>query len=90
MPRRSAATSPNRDLRRRADESLYTVYSDNSQVLAYIFNTLFQDHSLSMGLRSYSDPIRPTALSNELSPEVIEVLLRASESRYSLAQDTTG
>ncbi|MGI5836204.1 MAG: M3 family oligoendopeptidase [Chloroflexota bacterium] len=84
---RALRTSPNRDLRRRADESLYTVYSDNSQVLAYIFNTLFQDHSLSMGLRSYSDPIEPTALSNELSPEVIEVLLRAVESRYSLAQE---
>jgi len=84
---RALRTSPDRSLRRRAGESLYTVYSDNSRVLAYVFNTLFQDHKITLGMRSYADPIEPTALANELSSKVIEVLLRAVEMRYGLVQE---
>lgn len=84
---RALRTRPDRDLRRRANESIYTVYSANSQVLSYVFNTLFQEHKITLGLRSYSDPIEPTALSNELSPEVVELLLSAAESHYGLAQE---
>ncbi|MHB8991517.1 MAG: M3 family oligoendopeptidase [Chloroflexota bacterium] len=83
---RALRTKPDRDLRRRASESLYTVYSDNGRVLTYIFNTLYQEHKTVLGLRSYSDPIEPTALSNELSPEVVELLLSTVESHYGLAQ----
>ncbi|MGE5619713.1 MAG: M3 family oligoendopeptidase [Sphingomonadaceae bacterium] len=84
---RALRTRPDRDLRRRAGEALYTVYSANSRVLTYIFNTLFQEHKTVLGLRSYSDPIEPTALSNELSPEVIELLLSTVESHYGLVQE---
>ncbi len=84
---RAVRTRPDRDLRRRASESLYTVYSDNSRLLTYIFNTLFQDHRVNLGLRSYSQPIEPTALSNELSPEVIELLLSTVEAHYGIAQE---
>jgi oligoendopeptidase F len=87
---RALRTRPDRDLRRRAGESLYTVYSANSQVLNYVFNTIFQDHRISLGLRSYSDPIEPTALSNELSPEVIEVLLSSVEKHYGIVQEYYG
>jgi oligoendopeptidase F len=84
---RALRTRPDRDLRRRAGESLYTVYEGNSRVLTYIFNTLFQDHKISTSLRSYADPMEPTALSDELSPEVIEVLLSSVETHYGLAQE---
>lgn len=84
---RALRTRPDRDLRRRAGESLYTVYSDHSRVLGYIFNTLFQDHRMVLGVRSYSDAIEPTALSNELSPEVIELLLSSVESHYGLVRE---
>ncbi len=84
---RALRTRPDRDLRRRANEAIYTVYSANNRVLTYIFNTLFQEHKINLGLRSYSDPIEPTALSNELSPEVIELLLSTVEAHYGLAQE---
>ena len=84
---RALRTRPDRDLRRRAGESLYTVYSANSKVLNYIFNTVYQDHRIGLELRSYADPIEPTALSNELSPGVIEVLLSSVEAHYGLVQE---
>jgi oligoendopeptidase F len=84
---RALRTKPDRDLRRRAGESLYRVYSANSQVLTYIFNTLFQDHKITTGLRSYSDPIEPTVLSNELSVEAVELLMSRVEAYYWLVQE---
>lgn len=84
---RALRTRPDRDLRRRAGEALYTVYADNSRVLTYIFNILFQDHKITTSLRSYSDPLEPTALANELSQEVIEVLLSSVEAHYGLVQE---
>ena len=84
---RALRTKPDRDLRRRAGESLYRVFSANGQVLTYIFNTLLQDHKITTGLRSYSSSIEPTALANELSPEVIELLMSTVEAHYGLAQD---
>ncbi len=84
---RALRTRPDRDLRRRAGESLYRVYEANSRVLTYIFNTLYQDHKILVGMRSYSDPIEPTALSDELSPEVVEVLLSSVEANYDLVRE---
>lgn len=87
---RALRTRSDRELRKRAGESLYGVYQSNSQVLTYIFNTLFQDHKINIGLRSYSDPIEPTALGDELSPEVVEVLLSSVEKHYHLVQEYYG
>lgn len=84
---RALRAEPDRDLRRRAGESLYSVYENNSHVLTYIFNTLFQDHKLTIGLRKYQQPIEPTALENEISPEVIELLMSTTEVNYGLARD---
>ena len=84
---RALRAEPDRDLRRRAGESLYGVYGNNSHVLTYVFNTLFQDHKLNIGLRKYQEPIEPTALENELSPEVIETLMSTTEANYGIAQE---
>ncbi len=84
---RALRAEPDRDLRRRAGESLYGVYGNNSHVLTYVFNTLFQDHKLNIGLRKYQKPIQPTALENELSPEVIETLMSTTEANYGIAQE---
>ncbi|HEX2988574.1 MAG TPA: M3 family oligoendopeptidase [Chloroflexota bacterium] len=83
---RALRTKPDRGVRERANDVLYSVYSDNSRVLTYIFNTLFQDHKLDVEARSFSSTMEPTALANELSPEVIERLLSEVEAHYSLAQ----
>lgn len=84
---RALRSEPNRDLRRRAGETLYSVYENNSHVLNYVFNTLFQDHKLTIGMRQYQEPIEPTALENELSPAVIETLMSTTEANYGIAQD---
>ena len=84
---RALRTEPDRDLRRRATESLYTVYENNAHVVTYIFNTLFQDHKINVGLRHYASAIEPNALENQLSPEAIEGLLSAVEAHYPLAQE---
>ena len=83
---RALRTRPDRGARQGANNALYSVYSANSRVLTYIFNTIYLDHKLELGLRSYSDTIEPTALSNELSPELIERLLSSAESHYPMVQ----
>ncbi|MBI3979758.1 MAG: M3 family oligoendopeptidase, partial [Chloroflexi bacterium] len=84
---RALRTSPDRDLRRRATEALAGGYAAQSKVLTFVFNTLFQDHKLRLDIRHYAQVIEPTALENELSPEVIEVLMAACEANYELAQE---
>lgn len=84
---RALRSDPDRDVRKRAGESLYGVYEKNGHVLNYVFNTLFQDHKLSIDLRNYREPIEPTALENELSPALIELLMSTTEANYGIAQD---
>ncbi len=84
---RSLRTEPDRDLRRRAGESLYSVYESNSRVLTYVFNTIFQDHKITIGLRGFREPIEPTALESELSTDVIELLMATTEANYGIAQE---
>ncbi|HEX9016525.1 MAG TPA: M3 family oligoendopeptidase [Chloroflexota bacterium] len=87
---RALRTRPDRDLRKHAGESLYSVYEANSRVLTYVFNTLFQDHRITIGLRSYATPIEPTTLSDELSPELVELLMSSVEAHYGLVQEYYG
>ncbi|MBI4321831.1 MAG: M3 family oligoendopeptidase [Chloroflexi bacterium] len=84
---RALRSSPDRDVRRRAGEVLLGTYERNSHVLTYVFNTLFQDHKLTIGLRKYQEPIEPTAQESELSPTVIETLMATTEANYGIAQD---
>ncbi|MCL5958902.1 MAG: M3 family oligoendopeptidase [Chloroflexi bacterium] len=84
---RALRTSPERGVRKMAGETLYSIYENNGRVLTYVFNTLFQDHKINIGLRKYQDPIEPTALENELSTQVIELLMSTTEANYGLAQE---
>lgn len=75
----------NRDVRKAATVALLERFADNGQVLTFAVNTIYQDHRLSTKMRRYDSLIGPTALSDELTPEVIEALMQAVEGAYPLA-----
>ena len=77
---------PDRDLRRRAMDSLYRVLAQNGQTLAFVYDTLIQDHLTMDRLRHYADPMAPRHLANEIDPEAVKIMMRATEDNYGLAQ----
>jgi oligoendopeptidase F len=83
---RALRSSPDRALRRRATDGLMRAFEEQSHVLNYCFNTLFQDHALEVKKRGFGDVTEPTYLEDELPAAVVEALMSATEKRYGLAQ----
>jgi oligoendopeptidase F len=83
---RALRTSPDRDLRKRATEGLMKAFEAQEHVLNFCFNTLFQDHRLEVESRQYPSVTAPTYLDDELSEEIVEGLMGATERHYPLAQ----
>lgn len=83
---RALRSSPDRALRRRATDGLMKAFEDQSHVLNFCFNTLFQDHAIDVRVRGFSSVTEPTFLEDELSAEVVEGLMAATEQHYPLAQ----
>jgi len=78
--------NPDRDLRRRAAESLTEGLKKLSRPLTYIFNTLLVDKKLSDEMRNYPHWLASRNLANEISDHSVEALVEAVESRYDIAQ----
>ncbi len=76
---------PDRELRRRALETLYDSLGPHSDTLAHTYDTLVADRLAMDRLRHYSGPMEPTHLRNELPGEVVNTMLDAVESHYPLA-----
>lgn len=83
---RALRSSPDRELRARVTDGLMKAFEEQSHVLNFCFNTLFQDHKLETELRGYKKVTDPTYLDDELSEDVVESLMRATEAHYPLAQ----
>jgi oligoendopeptidase F len=83
---RALRSRPDRDLRRRAVEALYTAFEQREHVLTYIFNTLYQDWKFDTELRHYDSPIAATVLRDELTPESVEALMSTTEANADLVQ----
>lgn len=83
---RALRSSPDRELRRRATDGLMKAFEDQSHVLNFCFNTLFQDHALEVRARRFPSVEEPTYLEDELSKEVVERLMATTERHYPLAQ----
>jgi oligoendopeptidase F len=77
---------PERDLRRKAWETLSDVLGRNRHVLAFIYDTLIQDHLTMDRLRRYPDPMRERHLANEIDPAAVERMMEATESNYGIAR----
>jgi len=84
---RALRSSPDRALRERASRAIHEAHASRSHVLNFVFNTIFQDHGVEIGLRRFDSPIAPTLLDDELSAEVVESLMATTERNYGLAQE---
>lgn len=76
---------PNRDLRRRALETLYDGLEPHADTLAHCYDTLVGDRLAMDRLRGYKDPMDPTHLRNELEGRVVEAMMGAVEENYPIA-----
>ena len=76
--------APDREVRRRAAEGLTRGLRDHSRPLTFIFNTLAQDKAVEDRLRRYDRPEAARHLSNELSHETVETVVRVCEEHYPL------
>lgn len=76
---------PDRDLRRRALETLYEALDPHADTLAHSYDTLVGDRLAMDRLRSYASPMDPTHLRNELPGEVVDGMLDAVERHYPIA-----
>ena len=78
---------PDRELRRKAHDSLFSVLERNGQVLTFTYDTLVQD-GLTMGrLRGYPNPMTPRHLSNEVDAESVDQMMKVVEANYGIAHE---
>ena len=78
---------PERDLRRRAMDTLYQGLAQHGQVLTFIYDTLIQDNLTMDRLRHYPTPISQRHLSNEIDAAAVKTMMEVAEANYDLAQD---
>jgi oligoendopeptidase F len=77
---------PERDLRRRAYETLFDVLSRHELVLTSIYETLIQDHLTMDRLRRFPHPMAARHLDNEIDQEAVEQMMAVTEANYGIAQ----
>lgn len=74
-----------REVRRRAQEATNAVFEPVLPVLAHCYDSLVADRLAVDELRGYADPIEHTNLENEVTAEVVEALIAASEAHMGIA-----
>ncbi|MBI4527504.1 MAG: M3 family oligoendopeptidase [Deltaproteobacteria bacterium] len=78
---------PDRRVRERAWSTLFNELSGHGQTLAFIYDTLLQDHLTTDRLRHYPDPMRERHLANEIDPEAVETMMSVTEANYGIARE---
>jgi len=81
------ARDPNRETRRAAHDSLFSVLSEHGQVLTFTYDNLVQDHLTMDRLRHYTNPMEPRHLSNEVDAASVEHMMDVTEDNYVIGQD---
>ena len=74
-------------VREQAFSTFLKRHEEQSILFAAVFNNIALDHSQDLELRSFTNPMEPTNLGNELPPAVVERLMAVSEANYPLAQE---
>lgn len=74
-----------RDVRRRAYETLFDILSRHELVLTSIYETLLQDHLTLDRLRRFSHPMAERHLENEIDAQAVEEMMAATEANYGIA-----
>ncbi|MEX0779445.1 MAG: M3 family oligoendopeptidase [Balneolales bacterium] len=77
---------PDRELRKRAADSVTTKLTDLSRTTTFVFNTLLADKHTNDKLRKFPSWITSRNLSNEISDEAVESLVESVTNRYDLPQ----
>ncbi len=75
---------PNRDQRRLAAEGITKTLESHSRQLGFILNTLVHDHLDDCALRNYPASDMPRNLSNQVSGELVRLVMETVESRHDL------
>lgn len=75
-----------RELRRRAAESITATFSDMTRPLTYIFNTVLADKHADDRLRNYPRWITSRNLANEIEDQAVETLVKSATDHYPLVQ----
>lgn len=78
--------SPERDVRKRAADSVTAGLRPHLRTLSYIFNTLLADKASEDRLRKYPTWISARNLANETTDEAVQALVDAVTSRYDIVQ----
>jgi oligoendopeptidase F len=76
---------PDRDLRRRAQETTTALFEPVLPVIAHCYDALVADRLAVDHVRGHADPIEQTNLENEIDAGVVEALLAASEAHVGIA-----
>jgi oligoendopeptidase F len=74
-------------LRERAFTTFLKRHEQEGIVFSAVFNDITLDHSQELELRSYSAPMEPTNIANEIEAPVVERLMAVSEANYPLARE---
>jgi oligoendopeptidase F len=75
---------PDREVRRKAADSVTQTLRERAMDLTYIFNTLAADKAINDELRQYPSWIASRNLSNKAPDEVVAALINAVTSRYDI------
>ena len=78
---------PERELRRKAMETVYRGLAEHRDTLTFIYDTLIQDHLTMDRLRKYPDPMLERHLVNEIDAEAVGKMMGVTENNYAVAHD---
>lgn len=78
--------APDPELREKAFRLFLSKHEEEKLVLTSIFNSLLLDAQMEDAIRGYESPMQRTHLENELSPEIVELMMEVTENNYFLAQ----
>ncbi|MEN8198548.1 MAG: M3 family oligoendopeptidase [Thermodesulfobacteriota bacterium] len=78
--------NPSREVRKTAALELTEGLKGQLHILSHIFNTILADKMIDDRLRSYSSWVSSRNLSNELSDETVDALVKSSTARYDIVQ----
>ena len=78
--------NPDRELRKKAHQSLTDTFTDHSRSLTFIFNTLLADKYTNDKLRNYESWISSRNLSNQTDTDTVNALIDSVTGHYHLVQ----
>lgn len=83
----SLITDPDPKKRKDALQTYYRVYSENKIVITSIYNNIIKDHTMDIKRRNYTDAIAPRHLGNQITHDIVNVMMNTVKKNYNILQD---